>query len=261
MFAKEGLSAKQCKKNLNSKLMATNQELTDKLALDLGLEIINRRPTAREVFKWQDFDLLPHSSTDTLLCEIYEWATRNWRTTDENLIGEIFAASELPALKQALADIPREAANIPDFEFTKEDIIGIGFSIPSLFNIGFKGDLTKAKELSVKVNGVTKSRITNIDAPGIEILQKLSEFSQNHSKKYRRKIKRNYIAKALFYAESVEIYLKKEAGVDIEVGFAVENVEVKSQVNTDTKKEIKLKYIGKIAPFAATLVMGKDFDF
>jgi hypothetical protein len=241
--------------------MATNQELTDKLALDLGLEIVNRRPTAREVFKWLDIDLLPHSSTDTLLGEIYEWDTRNWRTTGENLIGEIFTGSELPALKLALEAVPKVYANVPDFEFTKEDIIDIGFSIPSLFGIGFKGDISNAKELSVKINGVTKARITNIDSPGIEIMRRLSEFSQDHSRAYRRKIKRNYIAKALFYAESVEISLKKEAGVDIEVGFTVENVAVKPQVDTETKKELKLSYEGRMAPFAATLVMGKDFDF
>jgi hypothetical protein len=241
--------------------MATNLELTNKLALDLGLEIINRRPSSREIFQWLDIDLLPHSTVDTLLCEIYEWDTRNWRTTDENLIGEIFNENELPAIKDALISVPKELANIPDFEFSKEDIIGVGAGIPSLFNIGFKGDIKNAKELSVKVNGVTKSRITNIDAPGIQILHKLSEFSQNQPKKYRRKIKHNYIAKALFYADSVEISLKKEADVDIEVGFEIENVEVKAQVDTDTEKKIKLKYTGPMAPFAATLVLGKDFDF
>jgi hypothetical protein len=241
--------------------MATNKELTEKLALDLGIAIKNRRPTAKEIFKWLDIDLLPHSSADTYLCEIYEWNARNWRTTGENLIGEIFPESDVPAIKKALVMIPKEFANIPDFEFSKEDIIDIGLGIPSLFDIGFKGDIKNAKELTVKVNGVTKARITNIDAPGIQIMHKLSEFAQNNSKDYRRKIKRNYIAKALFYAESVEIYLKKDASVNIEVGFAIKNVEVKAQVDTDTKKEIKLKYIGQRAPFAATLVMGKDFDF
>lgn len=241
--------------------MATNQELTDKLALDLGLDIVNRRPTAKEVFKWLDMDLLPHSSADTLLCEIYEWDTRNWRTTGENLIGEIFTESELPALKLALANVPKVFANVPDFEFTKEDLIDIGLNLPSLFGIGFKGDISNAKELSVKINGITKARITNIDSPGIEIMRRLSEFSQNHSRAYRRKIKRNYLAKALFYADSVEISLKKEAGVDFEVGFSVENVEVKPQVDTDTKKVISLSYTAGMAPFAASLVMGKDFDF
>lgn len=241
--------------------MATNQELTDKLALDLGIDIINRRPSAREIFKWLDIDLLPHSSSDTLLCEIYEWDARNWRTTGENLIGEIFTENELPVLKEALISIPKEFANVPDFEFTKDDIIGIGVGLPSLFGIAFKGDIKNAKELSVKVNGITKARITNIDAPGIQIMRKLSEFAQNHSKEYRRKIKRNFLAKALFYAESVDISLKKDAGVDFEVGFAVENVEVKAQVDTNTQKQIKLRYTGKMAPFGATLVMGKDFDF
>ena len=241
--------------------MATNQELTSKLALDLGIEIVGRRPSAKEVFKWLDIDLLPHSSADTLLCEIYEWNTRNWRTTSENLIGEIFEGERIVALKEALISVPKQIANVPDFEFTKEDIIGIGLGIPSLFGIGFRGDVKNAKELSVKVSGVTKSRITNIDSPGIEIMRRLSEFSQDNSKKYRRKIKRNYIAKALFYAGSVEIYLKKETGVNIEVEFAVDNVEVKSNIDSETTKQIILKYTGEMAPFAATLVMGKDFDF
>ena len=47
--------------------MENNQQLTDLLALDLGINLINRRPYAKEVFKWQDIDLLPHSSADTLL--------------------------------------------------------------------------------------------------------------------------------------------------------------------------------------------------
>jgi len=241
--------------------MATNQELTDKSAPDPGIEIVNRRPSAKEVFKWLDIDLLPHSSSDTLLCEIYEWNTSNWRTTGENLIGEIFPNSDLPAIKEALAAVPNEIANVPDFEFTKEDIINIGINIPSLFGIEFKGKIDMAKELSIKVNGVTKTRITNIDAPGIEIMQKLSEFSQNHSKEYRRKIKHNYIVKALFYADSVEITMKKDSSADLEVEYSQGNIEVSAQVDTGTKKEIKLKYTGKIAPFGATFVKGKDFDF
>lgn len=143
--------------------MATNQELNEKMALDLGISLINRRPTAKEVFKWLDIDLLPHSSIDTLLCEIFEWNSRNWRTTGENLIGEIFSVHELSEIKEALIAIPLEQANVPDFEFTKEDIINIGLGIPSLFDIGLKGDIQNAKELNIKVNGVLKSRITNID--------------------------------------------------------------------------------------------------
>jgi hypothetical protein len=164
-------------------------------------------------------------------------------------------------MKAALIAIPKEEANVPDFEFTKTDIIGMGIGIPSLFNIGFKGDINKAKDVSIKINGVTKSRITNIDPPGIEIMAKLSEFAQSQTKAYRKKIKNNYLTKALFYAESVEISLKKDAAVDIGVGFAVENIKVEAQVDTDTHKEIKLKYLGPMAPFAGTFVQGKDFDF
>jgi len=41
--------------------MATNQQLTELLELDLGISIVNRRPHAKEIFKWLDIDLLPHS--------------------------------------------------------------------------------------------------------------------------------------------------------------------------------------------------------
>lgn len=240
--------------------MATNQQLTDLLALDLGVNIVNRRPYAKEVFKWQDMDLLPHSSTDTLLCEIYEWNGRNWRTTNNNLIGYIFPGDQLATIKDQLINVPKFPALIPDFEFNKDSMIEFGLSLPSLFNIGLNGDIKNAKDFSVKVNGVTKSRITNIDSPGIEILRNYSEFTQNESKSYRKNIKFNYLSASLFYAESVEIYLEKESGVHLDVSFQTQNVEVEAKIDTDTKKNFVLKYIGNQAPFAAKFTKGKDFN-
>jgi len=242
--------------------MATNQELVNKLALDLGVEIPkNRRPSAKLIWKWQDMDLLPHSSSGTLLGEIYDWSGRNWRTTENNLIGEIFTSEErIIKLKAELKAVPKEKANIPDFEFTKEDLVKLDFSIPSLFDLKIKGDIDNAKDLSVKVNGVIKSRLTNIDQPGISIMHRLSEFAQENSKEYRKKLKNDYVINALFYADSVEINLKKKASTNIELGFAKKNIDVTIQVDTDTEKKIKLKYTGDIAPFAANFVKVKNLD-
>ncbi|WP_394666594.1 hypothetical protein [uncultured Chryseobacterium sp.] len=240
--------------------MENNQQLTELLALDLGVNIINRRPYAKEVFKWQDMDLLPHSSTDTLLCEIYEWNGRNWRTTNNNLIGYLFGSDQLSTVKNQLMNVQKFPALIPDFEFTKDSMIEFGLALPSLFNIGLKGDIKSAKDFSVKVNGVTKSRITNIDSPGIEILRKYSEFTQNESRSYRKNIKFNYLSTSLFYAESVEINLEKDAGVNLDVSFQTQDVEVKANVDTDTKKNFVLKYTGNQAPFAAKFTKGKDFN-
>lgn len=240
--------------------MATNQQLTDLMALDLGVNIINRRPYAKEVFNWQDMDLLPHSSTDTLLCEIYEWNGRNWRTTNNNLIGYLFQGDQLGTVKNQLMNVQKFPALIPDFEFNKESMIEFGLSLPSLFNIGLNGDIKNAKDFSVKVNGVTKSRITNIDSPGIEILRSYSEFTQNESKSYRKNIKFNFLSTSLFYAESVEIYLEKESGVNLDVSFQTQNVEVEAKIDTDTKKNFILKYTGNQAPFAAKFAKGKDFN-
>ncbi|SEV95326.1 hypothetical protein SAMN05421841_0349 [Chryseobacterium wanjuense] len=240
--------------------MENNQQLTELLALDLGIDIANRRPYAKEVFKWQDMDLLPHSSTDTLLCEIYEWNGRNWRTTNNNLIGYLFSGDQLNMVKNQLINVQKFPALIPDFEFTKDSMIEYGLSLPSLFNIGVNGDIKNAKDFSVRVNGVTKSRITNIDSPGIEILRNFSEFTQNESKTYRKNIKFNFLSTSLFYAESVEINLEKESGVDLEVSFQTQNVEVQANVDTDTKKNFILKYTGNQSPFAAKFTKGKDFD-
>ena len=240
--------------------MENNQQLTDLLALDLGVNIVNRRPYAKEVFKWQDMDLLPHSSTDTLLCEIFEWNGRNWRTTGNNLIGFLFSGEELNSIKTKLMNVQKYPALIPDFEFNKDSMIEFGLSLPSLFNIGVNGDIKNAKDFSVKVNGVTKSRITNIDSPGIEILRSYSEFTQDQSKTYRKNIKFNYLSTSLFFAESVEINLEKDAGVNLDVSFQTQDVEVQAKVDTDTKKNFVLKYTGNQAPFAAKFTKGKDFD-
>lgn len=240
--------------------MENNQQLTELLALDLGVNIINRRPYAKEVFKWQDMDLLPHSSLDTMLCEIYEWNGRNWRTTNNNLIGYLFSGDQLNTVKNQLLNVPKFPALIPDFEFTKDSMMEFGLSLPSLFNIGVSGDIKNAKDFSIKVNGVTKSRITNIDSPGIEILRSYSEFTQDQSKSYRKNIKFNYLSASLFYAESVEINLEKESGVDLEVSFQTQGVEVEAKVDTDTKKNFILKYTGNQAPFAAKFTKGKDFN-
>lgn len=240
--------------------MESNQQLTDLLALDLGINLINRRPYAKEVFKWQDMELLPHSSVDTLLCEIFEWNGRNWRTTENNLIGFLFSGENLAKVKDQLINIPKHPALIPDFEFTKDSMIEYGLSLPSLFNIGINGNIKNAKDFSVKVNGVTKSRITNIDSPGIEILKSYSEFTQDQSKIYRKNIKFNYLSTSLFYAESVEIYLEKESTVGLDINFQTQNVEVEAKLDTDTKKHFVLKYSGNQAPFAAKFTKGKDFD-
>jgi len=240
--------------------MENNQQLTDLLALDLGLNIINRRPYAKEVFKWQDMDLLPHSSADTLLCEIFEWNGRNWRTTGNNLIGFLFSGDQLGTIKDQVMNVKKFPALIPDFEFTKDNMIEYGLSLPSLFNIGINGNIKSVRDFSVRVNGVTKSRITNIDSPGIEILRSYSAFTQAKSKTYRKNVKFNFLSTSLFYAESVEIYLEKESGIGVEVSFQTQDVEVETKINTDTKKHFVLKYSGNQAPFAAKFTKGKDFD-
>jgi len=240
--------------------MENNQDLTNLLALDLGINIVDRRPYAKEVFKWQDMDLLPHSSADTLLCEIFEWNGRNWRTTENNLIGFLFSGDALNTVKEQLINTPKHPALIPDFEFTKDSMIEYGLSLPSLFNIGVNGNIKNVKSFSVRVNGVTKSRVTNIDSPGIEILKNYSLFTQDKSKTYRKNIKFNYLSTSLFYAESVEIFLEKESGVGLDVSFQTQNVEVDVKIDTDTKKHFVLKYSGNQAPFAAKFTKGKDFN-
>ncbi len=240
--------------------METNKELTELMGLDLGINLVNRRPYAKEVFKWQDIDLLPHSSTDTLLCEIFEWNGRNWRTTGNNLIGFLFSGENLDRVKNQLINIPKNPALIPDFEFTKENMIEYGLSLPSLFNIGVNGNIKNAKNFSVKVNGVTKSRITNIDAPGIEILRNYSLFTESKSKTYRKNVKFNYLSTSLFYADSVDVYLEKDPGINLNVSFQTDDVQVDTKVDTDTQKHFVLKYSGNQAPFAAKFTKGKDFN-
>lgn len=239
--------------------MATNIELTESAFKDLGLFPPARRPYAKEIFKIYDIDLLPHASEDTMIGEIFEWSGRAFRTTADNLIGLITDADMIPELKQKLKDINLANASVPDFEFSKEEIVDFGFKLPFLFNIGFSGNVQSAAKLSVKVNSLKKSRITNIDEPGITIKTLLVKYEDENPREYRRRIKNDWISEALFYADSVEIELEKASGVNIDISFDVNNVEVNANIDTDTKKNYVLKYTGgNNIPFGATLKKGKD---
>lgn len=237
--------------------MASNEQLTKQLALDLGVDITNRRPYAKEVFKYFDMDLLPHSSEATLLGEIFEWSGRNWRTTENNVIGYI--TPDPSALLAQLKAVTKASANVPDFEFTKSDLIDMGVTVP-IYGISLKGKIADTTDLSIKMTGITKSRLTNVEQPGIEIKFLLSQFAANSSQKYRQAIKSNYLANALFYAQKVEIVIKKTADVDAGVSFDPGIGTVAVNADTDTEKNYTVTYgPSENAPFAASFVKGKDY--
>jgi len=48
--------------------------------------------------------------------------------------------------------------------------------------------------------------------------------------------------------------------VNLDVSFQTQDVEVKANVDTDTKKNFVLKYTGNQAPFGAKFTKGKDFN-
>lgn len=237
--------------------MATNAELTKQLALELGVEFVSRRPYAREIFKYYNIDLLSNSAEDTLVGELFDFYVRDWRTTHNNIVGLI--TTDTLRLTNELKAMPKINAQVPDFEFSKEDIVDAGFKIPALFNLRFSGAVRNAKKLTVKVNGIKRARLTNYEAPGIEISNLLSVFARDNSKEYRQKIKNDYVVKALFYADSFEIELEKEVGVEIEIGFDINAVNVEVGTDTETKKHYVIRYKDMHqAPFGANFVKGKN---
>ncbi len=240
-------------------MAVTNQQLTEQLALDLGVKFINRRPYAKEVFKIHDIELLPIAAEDTLLGEVFEWKRRNWRSKHDNIVGYIASRTKIQELTEKLKNIPKINAMIPDFEFSKQEIIDAEAKLPFLFDLSFTGKIKNAKELSVKVNGIKRTRLSNIDELGIEIASLLSLYAQNKTRMYRKYIKNDYVAEALFYAESFEIELEKDSGVDIGIEFNIDAVEVDAKVDTQTKKKYIVKYKNnKLAPFGAIFTKGKD---
>ena len=238
--------------------MATNEQLTAQLGLDLGLDLKNRRPYAKEIFKRFDIELLPISGEDTLLGEIFEWSTRNWRTTSDNLVGYIGSTENKEELIHALKKVAKIKANVPDFEFSKQNVFDLGLKLP-FFNLSFTGEVQNAQELSVKINGIKRTRLTNYEEPGIAMARLLSVFAEQNTPLYRNCIKHNYIVEALFYAESVEIDLKKEAGVDIGLEFDANAATIEATLETSTQKKYKIVYKDSIlSPFGATFKKGKE---
>jgi hypothetical protein len=239
----------------------TNEELTEQLALDLGLgDVFTRRmPYAKEVFKKFDLDLLPHSSEDTCLGEIYENSGRNWRTTNNNLVGFVATPESMAGLMAQLSAVQRMNANIPDFEFTKDDLVGVGVEIPKFLNFKLKGNVSSAKDIRVTMTGVKKARLTNTSQPGTELARLVSEYAENHTKKYRQHIKHDHIAVSLFYVEQMELVMEKHDGVNLDVGVEIDGVPLNASVETSSEKKYKLSYNGNGSlPFAATFVRGKE---
>ncbi len=236
----------------------TQKQLVDQLSLDLGISIKNRRPYAQEVFKHMDMDLLPRSSVDTLLGELYEWEGRLYRSKNQNLIGFLFSDAELKAMEKKLGAMVKVDAQVPVFEFTREHVLELGGAIPALFSIDLKGKINSTKELSIVVSDVTVVRLTNYQEPGISIHNALSKYAQGNSKGYRKNIKNDYVAEALFYAKSVELSLEKKAGQEVKLSFDA-NVKVEVEVDNSSTYKAKLSYKGNGAPFAAKMREGKKF--
>lgn len=238
--------------------MATQEELTEQLAIDLGITIGKKRlPYAKEVFKSTDMDLLPRSSEDTLLGEQYEWSGRQYRSLNTNIIGFLYDDAGMDAMREQLSKVRRVKALVPSFEFNKDHLIELGGTLPSIFDLQFSGKLKTTKELTVTVSDVLTSRITNYEDPGREIRNRLSAFAESRSKAYRKSIKRDYVAEALFYATSVEIAL--ERGSDMNVDFSFESTaKVEVLVENEAKKRYRLSYKGNAAPFAAKMRQGSD---
>jgi len=239
--------------------MDTDKQLTESVFMELGISSPGRLPYAKEIFKVYDIDLLPHASEDTSLCEIFENSGRAFRSTGDNLVGIIAPEDRVTTLYSALQQVVPVQASVPNFQFSKEEIIDFGFKLPFLFNINFTGNVNNAKSLSVKVNSLKKSRISNATQPGIEIRNLLQRFEDENPREYRNRIKHDWIAEALFFAESVDIEFEKDAGVALDVSFEVNNVEVTANVNTATQKKYTLKYTGgHNIPFGATFKKGKE---
>jgi hypothetical protein len=232
--------------------MPTNIDYLELMEARTGLHFDGRRPYAREVFQWQDIDLLPHSSADTLAGEMFERKEKNWRTLNRNLAGKLFSGPALEEVVQQLRTIPREEAMIPDFEFDRADLVGLGFRIPSLFNLGFTGRVEAAGRMLVRVKGVTKARLTNITGPGIQIFGALRAFSEENPREFRRTLRNRHISTALFYASAVEVEMEKESDIDAGVSFPAQGVEVEVIADSDVRRAYRLSYLGRTAPFAAT---------
>ena len=174
-------------------------------------------------------------------------------------MGYITSGTKIQELTEKLKNIPKVNAMIPDFEFSKQEIIDAEAKLPFLFNLSFTGKIKNAKELSVKFNGIKRTRLSNIDELGVEIASLLSLYAQNKTRLYRKYIKNDYVAEALFYAESFEIELEKETGVNIGVEFDVNTVEVEAKIDTETQKKYIVKYKNnQLAPFGAIFTKGKD---
>lgn len=205
-------------------------------------------------------DLLPVSADDIFLGDLWDWrglfSNRLERVMDR--MTNHFHDPHKSTLETALKSIPLGAASVPRVEIRNEFSSENDLKIPSI-NLDLSADIDAESVKQFTFNNVTARSLVDLRD---ELDEQLMVLKKNDFDRYKAKIRGNYIASWLFYAESVEIEIDKastgRAAVEAKIqGLQKGNI----QVNTDTSHHKMVKYTiaGSSCPFASKFIAGRDF--
>ncbi len=206
-------------------------------------------------------ELLPHSFKELSVGQLVKWEGIFHKRIDFTYytIADKLKISEKKVIEinKNLNNIKFQDANFPDMvidrDFEKEG----SFKIPGLdFSLSDKIDISNLISFSFK-NIKTKVLTGKIRR---ELSKYLDELKEKDFSFYKDNIRNNYVIEALFYAEDVEINVKKDTNIDFDVEVDLKKI-IKPKIENNLKNKTKNTYTikGANCAFAAELVKGRNF--
>jgi len=203
-------------------------------------------------------DLLPVSSADIYLGEIWEWEGLFNSTLirlQDDLCNHFRLADDAKAkdLLLKLKKVKKTEANFPDIEVSKDFKSSADLKVPSI-NLDLGNELSVGSVKRFLFKGVKSKAIIEL-RPELDDL--LNDLKDKNFKHYREKIRTNNVIIQLYYASSVEIAIDKNISNKAEV-----EAKIKSLGNVDvdvaSATEIKFTVGSGDCPFAGQFVKGKE---
>lgn len=205
-------------------------------------------------------ELLPRSFSDTRLGEIMEWKGLFSPMLDYKsyTIADVLnlPPEKSKELNSKLGNCCFIDASFPALEIRDDFGNDSDLQIPS-FGINLAGKIDKSKVRYFRFTNIKARRF--IGEARTEILKELETLKETNFKRYKEKIRDHYIIEALFYADTVEIGIDKDAaaGLDAAAILAAGNVKLTGQLTTNSEHKYVLS--GSSCPFAVELVQGREF--
>ena len=215
----------------------------------------------REFERTYGADLLPVTAADIHLGDLWDWqgVFSNRLTRMLSRLPHYFPEPHRSSLDNDLKSVQFENASLAAVEISSDFHTSADLKIPSI-NLDLEGEIDVDSVKMFAFKNIKSKSIVNLRA---HLNDQVSALKDQNFDSYKKSIRGSYIAAWLFYADSVEIQIDKNASGKAAVEARLSNI-VKSsamdlKVDTSHHSVISYTVSGSTCPFAAQFIAGRDF--